>query len=134
MKNLINTLVLCISLQTLSQNLECCKTIQEVKLAIEGDWKLKKGNQNITYRFIFNNNKGIIEVLEELNLPPKAAVSYYEKPDINGQTMVNVEFKNGVFFIKLSNLIFEVSEQIFVLNDEYFIYGNGASEHVFIRD
>ena len=134
MKNLILIVILLLSLNSLSQNLECCNNVEEVKSAIKGDWKLKKGNQNMIYRFIFNDDKGIIEVLEELNLPPKADNNYYEKPIMEELTNINIKFDNGVFFIELTNLHYEISEQIFVLNEEYFIYGKGASEHAFIRD
>ncbi len=134
MKYLINILILCISLHALSQNLECYKTIQEVQQAINGDWKLKNGNQNITYRFIFNDDKGVIEVLKELNLPPKAADPYHEKSVMEEQTTIDLKLDNGVFFIELTNLQYGISEPIYVLNEEYFIYGKGDSEHVFVRD
>jgi len=117
-----------------SQNLECCKTIQEVEQAIAGDWKLNDGNRNVIYRVSFNKNKGLIEVLGELNLPPKAEKTIGNELVIDDQALVNIILKNGVFYIELTNLDYGFSEQIVELNDKIFIYGMGDSKHVFIRD
>ncbi|MCF7560414.1 hypothetical protein L3X39_07175 [Sabulilitoribacter multivorans] len=131
-------LLVCISILYVSicfsQNLECCKTIQEVEQAITGDWKLKGDTENVIYRFTFGNKNGYVEVLEELNLPPKA-----ENKDVNGlvnddHTLVKIKYDKGLFYIDLIYLYGDVSEPINVLNKESFIYGIGDSKHIFIRD
>jgi len=117
-----------------AQNLVCCKDIKEVKKAIEGDWKLKGETNSLIYRFSFDKGKGFIEALEELNLPPKAIESQRENLILDEHEIVNVKLDKGLFFIEIKSLYYEVSEQIFVLNEKYFIYGKGQSEHVFIKD
>lgn len=134
MRNCLNVLIVLISINTFSQNLVCCNNIEEVKKVIQGDWKLIGETKNVIYRFSFNNNKGFIEVLEELNLPPKALVNHHADLIIDEHTLVNIKSKNGRFFIELISMYYQISEQIFVLNDEKFVYGKGQFEHVFIRD
>jgi len=134
MRQLIIVVLFIFSINSSSQNLKCCKNIDEVKKAIQGDWKLKDGNENVIYRFSFEKQKGFIEVLEELNLPPKALETNDEDVIINEHTIFDVKSKNSLFFIDLISLHYEVSEQIYVLNENYFVYGRGQSEHVFKRD
>lgn len=132
-KSLVFISILYVSI-CFSQNLECCKTIQEVEQAITGDWKLNDGNRNVIYRFSFNNNKGLIEVLGELNLPPKAEKTIGNELVIDDQALVNIILENGFFYIQLTNLYYEFSEKILELNDKNFIYRIGDSKHIFIRD
>ncbi len=135
MKDLFKIIVLLVSINSFSQNLECCNNLNDVKKEIQGDWKLKGGSENLIYRFCFDKNKGFIEVLEELNLPPKAEKTIANELVFgDNSTIVNIKSKKSVFFIELVYSHTSVSEQILVLNKDCFIYGKGESQHVFIKD
>lgn len=134
MNNIFKILVFLWSLAAFSQNLACCKDVEAVKNAIKGDWKLKEYNENLIYRFSFFKDKGFIEVLGELNLPPKAEKTIGNEIVIDDHTIVEITYDKGLFFIDLIYLYGKVSEQILVLNDETFIYGKGESQHTFVRD
>ncbi|WP_111309643.1 hypothetical protein [Confluentibacter sediminis] len=134
MKRILTILVLIVSLHAFSQSLECCHNVEEVKKAIEGDWKLKGDTRNVVYRIWFVKDKGFIEALEELNLPPKAEATYSGKSAIEEQTLVDVTFENGLFFMDIMYGYGEVLEPISVLNNDNFIFGKGVSQHVFIKD
>jgi hypothetical protein len=134
MKDFFKIIVLLVSINLFSQDFECCKNINDVKKAIQGDWKLKGGNENLIYRFLFDTNKGLIEVLEELNLPPKAEKTIRKELVFDDRTIVNIKSKKGVFFIELVYLHTTVSQKILELNEDHFIYGKGESQHIFIKD
>ncbi|WP_396601744.1 hypothetical protein [Algibacter sp. R77976] len=133
-KNLVIIASLLLSIHSFSQNLECCKTISEVKKYIVGDWKLEGDSKNVVYRFSFSKTKGFIEVLQEMNLPPKAVKTRENDIIINDHEIFNIQSKQGHYFIEIQSLYYEIKEQILVLNDTNFIYGSGDSKHVFIRD
>jgi hypothetical protein len=134
MKQIFCILLVVFSFNAFSQNLRCCKNIDEVKRSIQGDWKLKGANQNIIYRFRFDKDKGYVEVLEELNLPPKAEKSRTDVLFVDDETVVNVKLKKDVFFIELVYQFGSVSEAILELNEAAFIYGKESSKKIFIRD
>jgi hypothetical protein len=117
-----------------SQDLKKCKNLSDVKSLIEGDWKLKGDSKNVVYRFSFSNNKGFIEVLQEMNLPPKAEKTTENEIVINDHEMFNILSKQGGYFIEIQSLTYKIIEEIVVLNDTNFIYGKDASRHIFIRD
>lgn len=134
MKKLLQILILLVSVNTFSQNLACCNDSEAVKKAIAGDWKLKGDTKNVIYRFSFESDKGFVEVLEELNLPPKAEKTIGNEIAIDDNTIVKIQHEKGLFYINIIYLYGEVSEPILELNDENFIYGKGASQYVLIRD
>ena len=101
---------------------------------MEGDWKLQGDTKNVIYRIWFVKDTGFIKVLEELNLPPKAEETFGGKSDLEGQTLVDVKFENGRFFMDLIYIYGEVYEPISVLNNDRFIFGEGSSKHVLIKD
>ena len=134
MKPLFYVFLVLFSLKAYSQQLGCCKSTDDVKKRIQGDWKLKDGNQNIIYRFIFDEDLGRIEVLEELNLPPKA-----EKPSndilfLDAETKVRINLKEGIFYVNFIYPYATVSEVIIELNETTFSYGKGTSKKIFLRD
>lgn len=133
-KNLLCMLLFGISIMCFSQNLSIFKDVEAVKKAIGGDWKLKGEAKNVIYRFGFNEEKGFVEVLEELNLPPKAEKTIGNEIIINQHANVKIKYNEGVYFIELIYDYGSISEQILVLNDYNFIYGKGDSQHVFIKD
>lgn len=117
-----------------SQNLTCCKTISEVKSLIKGDWKLKGDSKNVVYRFSFSEDKGFIEALKEMNLPPKAEKPHNVENIINHHEIFSIKSKQGIFSVVIQGLNYEMVEQIFALNETSFIYGKGNSRRVFIKD
>lgn len=134
MKKTVAILILLLSVQSFSQNLECCNSIESVKKAIEGEWKLKGQSENLIYKFWFNEQNGFIEVLEELNLPPKAEHTQLGSLFMDEQVQTQIKLINGAFFIEVNYPFDAVSELISKLNQNTFIYGKGASQHVFIKD
>ncbi len=134
MKRLFCAIFLLSFFNSLSQNLACCKTISEVKSLIKGDWKLKGDSKNVVYRFSFSGDKGYIEVLGEMNLPPKAEKTRENDIIINDHEVFKISLKKQTYFIEIQSLTYTVIEQILVLNQSNFIYGNKNSKRVFTRD
>ncbi|XMO87147.1 hypothetical protein AAFN75_02430 [Algibacter sp. AS12] len=123
-----------LSINAFSQNLECGQSIDSVKSTLAGQWKLKALNTNKTYRFWFNQDAGFVEVLEELNLPPKAEHTEIGRLVKNDQAAVNIKLIEGVFFIEMVYPFGTVSEQIVKLNKNTFVYGQGTTAHYFVKD
>lgn len=117
-----------------AQNLDCCKSISEVQKALEGDWILKKDSRNKIYRFHFENGKGTVDVLEELNLPPKAEHTEITDDFEITESSVKISQDKQTFYIELIYGFGSVKEQIKALTKNRLIYGNGVAEHVFVRD
>lgn len=134
MKRLFCAIFLLSFFNSLSQNLTCCKTISEVKSLVEGDWKLEGDSKNVVYRFSFSGDKGFIEVLKEMNLPPKAEKTREDDIIINDHEIFKISLKKQTYFIEIQSLIYTVIEQILVLNESNFIYGNKNSKRIFTRD
>lgn len=134
MKKLFCILILLIAFNGISQNLDSCKTVAQVKNLIKGDWRLKGDTKNVVYRFSFYKNQGFIEVLPEMNLPPKAEKTKDSDMIINKKSAFNIQLKQEAFFVVIQNLNYEVTEKIEVLNKSNFIYGKGHYQHVFIKD
>ncbi|WP_332243922.1 hypothetical protein [Flavivirga spongiicola] len=102
----------------------------DVKKIIKGDWKLKGEAKNGIYRFSFDTGaKDFLEVLKELNLPPKA-----QGPQSKNYTIVNIKLENEAFFIELIYPFGKTSEKILVLDKENFVFGQGESKRVFVKD
>ncbi|MFH4967906.1 hypothetical protein V8G61_06830 [Gaetbulibacter sp. M240] len=135
MKTLISTVIASvITLLCGAQNLECCHSISEVKKVLEGDWLLKKDSRNRVYRIHFQDSAGKIEVLEELNLPPKAEHTAVEDAYDISESIVNISAKKDGYYIELVYTFGSVTERIRVLTENSLVYGTGKSEHIFIRD
>ena len=134
MKILLSILLLLLPFKGIAQNLTCCNTISEAKSLIEGDWKLKGDSKNVVYRFSFSKDKGFIEVLKEMNLPPKAEKTRGDEIIINDHETFNIILKQDVYYIEIQSLYYEIMDQILVLDEKHFVYGSGDSQHVFIRD
>jgi hypothetical protein len=134
MKRLFCAIFLLSFFNSLSQSLEQCKTISEVKSLIEGDWKLEGDSKNVVYRFSFSNTRGFIEVLEEMNLPPKAEKTKANEIINNAYEVFKISSKNDAYFIEMQSLGHISVQQIVVLNQLSFTYGKGRSKHVFKRD
>lgn len=134
MKHLFIFLILSLSIKSYSQKLECCNNIQDVQKAIEGQWKLKGHSEILIYKYSFNKEGGFIEVLEELNLPPKAAQHQYESIIGHEGVAINIKLIKGIFFIETKYAFGNVLEPIIELNKNRFIYGKGNTKRVFIKD
>ena len=117
-----------------AQNLDCCKSISEVQKALEGDWILKKDSRNKIYRFHFENGKGTVDVLEELNLPPKAEHTEMKDDFEITESSVKISQDEQTFYIELIYGFGNVKEQIKDLTKNRLVYGYGVAEHVFVRD
>ena len=133
-KSLVIIASLLVSIHSYSQNLECGNNIDIVKKAIVGNWKLKENNNNKIYRFWFNQENGFVEALEELNLPPKAEHTQLGGLIINEQVPIKIKLVEGHFFIEIIYPFGVISEQIYKLNKNTFVYGKGVSEYHFVKD
>ncbi|WP_445452740.1 hypothetical protein [Flavobacterium sp. 25HG05S-40] len=58
-------LFLTLSLSIYSQKLKCCKTIEEVKRKLEGNWIVKNGDSNLVYQYSFTGEIGRIHKEEK---------------------------------------------------------------------
>lgn len=134
MKRLFTLLITLISLQLFSQNLSCGKTTVAVKKALTGEWKLQGGSQTISYKFSFSNHKGFIEVLPELNLPPKAQQTNIGTLVVNQKEIVNIKKVGDNFFIEIVYAFGAVAKQIYQLNETTLIYGKGDQKQIFKKD
>lgn len=121
-------------LQGTAQNLDCCKSVSEIKMVLEGDWLLKKDSRNKIYRFHFQQNDGRVEVLGELNLPPKAEYTVLKDVNEISESKVNISFKNDGYYIEFIYPFGSVTERIRILTENRLVYGSGKSEHILIRD
>jgi hypothetical protein len=127
-------IILFSALNAFSQNLKSCKSVDDVESLIEGDWKLKNDTKNVVYRFSISNHKGFIEVLPEMNLPPKAEKTTENEIIINDHENFTIVLKQGNYYIEIQSLYYQMTEIITVLNKTNFVYGKGKSQHIFIRD
>ncbi|SHJ16564.1 hypothetical protein [Algibacter luteus] len=127
-------IILFSALNAFSQNLKSCKSVDDVESLIEGDWKLKNDTKNVVYRFSISNHKGFIEVLPEMNLPPKAEKTTENEIIINDHENFIIVLKRGNYYIEIQSLYYQMTEKITVLNKINFVYGKGKSQHTFIRD
>ena len=135
MKTLTSTVIaFMMTLFGAAQNLECCKSVSDVKKVLEGDWLLKKDSRNKVYRFHFQDGAGKLEVLEELNLPPKAEHTAVEDAYEISESIVNISAKKDGYYIELVYTFGSVTERIRVLTEKKLVYGTGKSEHIFVRD
>ena len=134
MKVILNLVFLVAAIPMFSQNLDCCKTLQDVEHKIAGEWKLKGISNNLTYRFSFTQGHGIVEVLEELNLPPKAEQIEYRNTPLDTNPSIYITVINNVFFMNIKYHFGAVSEPISELSEARFVYGETGFEHVFVRD
>ena len=121
-------------LNTFSQDLKSSRSINEVEALLQGDWKLKDDTKNVVYRFSFSNHKGFMEVLPEMNLPPKAEKTTENEIIINQHQTFNIASKQGKYFIEIQNINYKITEKIIVLNTTRFVYGKAAAQRIFIRD
>ena len=127
-------IILFSALNAFSQNLKSCKSVDDVESLIEGDWKLKNDTKNVVYRFSISNHKGFIEVLPEMNLPPKAEKTTENEIIINDHENFIIVLKRGNYYIEIQSLYYQMTEKITVLNQTNFVYGKGKSQRTFIRD
>ena len=127
-------IILFSALNAFSQNLKSCKSVDDVESLIEGDWKLKNDTKNVVYRFSISNHKGFIEVLPEMNLPPKAEKTTENEIIINDHENFIIVLKRGNYYIEIQSLYYQMTEKITVLNKTNFVYGKGKSQRTFIRD
>lgn len=127
-------IILFSALNAFSQNLKSCKSVDDVESLIEGDWKLKNDTKNVVYRFSISNHKGFIEVLPEMNLPPKAEKTTENEIIINDHENFTIVLKQGNYYIEIQSLYYQMTEKITVLNKTNFVYGKGKSQRTFIRD
>ncbi|WJJ96077.1 hypothetical protein [Algibacter luteus] len=127
-------IILFSALNAFSQNLKSCKSVDDVESLIEGDWKLKNDTKNVVYRFSISNHKGFIEVLPEMNLPPKAEKTTENEIIINDHENFTIVLKQGNYYIEIQSLYYQMTEKITVLNQTNFVYGKGKSQRTFIRD
>jgi len=134
MKVILNLLFLVAAIPMFSQNLDCCKTIQDVKNKITGEWKLKGVSSNLTYRFSFTDAKGIVQVLEELNLPPKAEQTENNRTPLDSNASIHITLIRNMFFMNIKYDFGEISEPISELNESRFVFGEQGFEHVFTLD
>lgn len=134
MKKGIAILITLVSLHSFSQNLSCCKTIKAVEMALRGEWKLQGKSNTISYKFSFNNQKGFIEVLPELNLPPKAQHTQLGALVVNQKEIAHIKKVGDHFFIEIVYAFGSVPKQIFKLNKTTLIYGKGQQQQIFIKD
>lgn len=134
MKTLFSFLLILVAFTSKAQNLHSCETVDDVKSLIAGDWKLEGDSKNVIYRFSFSGDKGFIEVLKELNLPPKAETNNADTMIIYDHEIFNIVSKQSTFFISIQSLYYQIIEEIEVLNKSNFIYGRGNSRHIFIKD
>ncbi|GAA4281493.1 hypothetical protein GCM10022260_19140 [Gaetbulibacter aestuarii] len=119
---------------TYAQNFDCCNTVSEVQNTLEGDWLLKQDSRNKIYRFHFEKGTGTVDVLEELNLPPKAEHTELNSDFEITESTVKISREKEGFYIELVYSFGSVKEQIKELNNKRLVYGHGPSRHVFIRD
>lgn len=119
-----------------AQNLDCCTSVSEVQETLEGDWLLKKDSRNKIYRFHFEKEKGEgeVDVLEELNLPPKAEHTGVSNDFEITESKVNITSDDTGFYIELIYSFGTVKERIKELSKNRLVYGKGTAEHVFTRD
>ena len=122
------------TISVFSQNLNCCKTISDVEKVLEGDWWLKKDSRNDIYRFHFRDNEGFVEVLEELNLPPKAEHTKVVDEFEVKESEVKITLEKDKFYIELVYPFGTVKEPIKALSEKHLIFGSGDSERQFTRD
>lgn len=127
-------IILFSALNAFTQNLKSCKSVDDVESLIEGDWKLKNDTKNVVYRFSISNHKGFIEVLPEMNLPPKAEKTTENEIIINDHENFTIVLKQGNYYIEIQSLYYQMTEKITVLNKTNFVYGKGKSQRTFIRD
>lgn len=127
-------IILFSALNAFTQNLKSCKSVDDVESLIEGDWKLKNDTKNVVYRFSISNHKGFIEVLPEMNLPPKAEKTTENEIIINDHENFTIVLKQGNYYIEIQSLYYQMTEKITVLNQTNFVYGKGKSQRTFIRD
>lgn len=127
-------IILFSALNAFTQNLKSCKSVDDVESLIEGDWKLKNDTKNVVYRFSISNHKGFIEVLPEMNLPPKAEKTTENEIIINDHENFTIVLKQGNYYIEIQSLYYQMTEKITVLNKTNFVYGKGKSQQTFIRD
>ena len=127
-------IILFSALNAFTQNLKSCKSVDDVESLIEGDWKLKNDTKNVVYRFSISNHKGFIEVLPEMNLPPKAEKTTENEIIINDHENFIIVLKRGNYYIEIQSLYYQMTEKITVLNQTNFVYGKGKSQRTFIRD
>ncbi len=134
MKKRLAILITLVSLHVFSQNLSCGKTVVDVEKALTGEWKLQGNIKTISYKFSFSNKKGFVEVLPELNLPPKAQHTNLGTVVYNLKKIANIKKDGDHFFLEIVYDFGSITKQIYLLNDTTFIYGKGQQEQVFVKD
>lgn len=117
MKRLFFIFLLLCSLLGFSQELECCKTVKNVKEMLKGDWKVKGDDSKTFYYFWFDGDSG---GMNQRVMTDQEG----EYDDVTCQPFVNILEVNKMFKIEFIELVSSSIQNIYVLNHDSLIFGD----------
>ena len=126
MKHLIFITLFLFSSFIYSQELKCCKTIDEVKEILKGSWKNYFDIQETVYQFEFSDDSGIINEMIKTNVDGEFIM-------LECPTYIRIKKKENGFKIEYQYMVSSETFDIVSLNSDKFIIKNKNSEIEYVK-
>jgi len=108
------------------QKLNCCKTIEEVKHALKGDWVLEGVDSKTIYKFWFENDSGGMDEMVKTDVDG-------EYISLSCQPFVEIVKKRRKFQMLLTHMVETEVFNIEKLNSKRLLLKNKEREVVYLK-